>query len=56
MDSEDIVCGHVREAIIGDDAVRMVVPLAAAGEELERSELEVFEPSDDDGCARSWSE
>ncbi len=55
MDSEDIVCGHVREAIIGDDAVRMVVPLAVAGDDLERSELEVFEPSDDE-YTHSWSE
>jgi len=53
MDMEDDVGGRIRQAIIGDDAVRMVVPLAAAGDELERSELEVFDPSDDE-CARSW--
>jgi len=55
MDSEDIVGGPVMEAIIGDDTVQMVVPLAAVGDELERSELEVFEPSDDE-YPHSWSE
>ena len=45
MDLDD-VGGHIRQAIIGDDAVRMVVLLAVAGDELERSELEVFDPSD----------
>ncbi|MDP7081558.1 MAG: hypothetical protein QF415_16825 [Candidatus Undinarchaeales archaeon] len=43
MDVEEDVGGHVRQAIIGDDAVWMVVPLAVAGDELERCELEVFE-------------
>ena len=46
MDVEE-VAGAVREAIIGDDAVRMVVPLAAVGDDLERSELEVYDPPDD---------
>ena len=48
MDLDD-VGGHIREAIIGDDAIRMVVPLAVAGDELERCELEVFGRGDDGG-------
>lgn len=55
MGSEDIAGGHVKQAIIGDDAVRMVVPLATEGDELERSELEAFDPSDDEYIP-SWSE
>ena len=53
MDVEDDVGGYIRQAIIGDDTVRMVVPLAAAGDDLERCELEVFDPSDDERT-RSW--
>ena len=55
MSSEDIAGGPVRQAIIGDDAVRMVVPLAAAGDELERSELEAFYPSEDE-YTPTWGE
>jgi len=43
MDVEDDFGGHIRQAIICDDAVWMVVPLAAVGDELERSELEPYE-------------
>ncbi len=47
MDVEDDFGGHIRQAIIGDDAIQMVVPLAAAGDELERCELVVFGRGDD---------
>ncbi|MDP7081272.1 MAG: hypothetical protein QF415_15355 [Candidatus Undinarchaeales archaeon] len=36
MDADDTVGGHIEQAIIGDDAVGMVMPLAVAGDELER--------------------
>ena len=49
MDVEDDFGGYIRQAIIGDDAIQMVVPLAAAGDDLERSELVVCSHYDDGG-------
>ncbi len=48
MDVEDDFGGYIHQAIICDDAVRMVVPLAAASDEMECCELDVFNPSDDE--------
>ena len=48
MDVEDDFGGHIRQAIICDDVMWMVVPLAAVGDDLECCELEVFDPSDDE--------
>lgn len=50
MDAEDVPEeSFLRNAALSDGVLNMVVPLAVAGDELERSELEVFGRCDDGG-------